>query len=97
MDRMRWSVVLEAAGDRTVTHEEVVELADAVAAYDGIASGIGTTAYGAQIVVEAETREGALDRATGAFTQAASSVGLPSWPVTAIGLIAEDDEEVDPE
>ena len=90
-------MVLEAAGDRTVTHEEVVELADAVAAYDGIASGIGTTAYGAQIVVEAETREGALDRATGAFTQAASSAGLPSWPVTAIGLIAEGDEVVDPE
>jgi hypothetical protein len=97
MDRMRWSVVLEAVGDRTVTREEVVELADAVAAYGGIASGIGTTAYGAQIVVEAETREGALDRATGAFTQAASRAGLPSWPVTAVGLIAEDDEPVDPE
>jgi hypothetical protein len=96
MDRMRWSVVLEAVGDRTVTHEEVVELADAVAAYGGIASGIGTTAYGAQ-VVEAETREGALDRATGAFAQAASRAGLPSWPVTAVGLIAEDDEPVDPE
>ncbi len=94
---MRWSVVLEAAGDRTVMHEEVVELADAVAAYDGIASGIGTTAYGAQIVVEAETRESALDRATGAFTQAASRAGLPPWPVTAVGLIAEDDEAVDPE
>ena len=45
---MRWSVSLVAEGDRVITHEEIVELADAVAASRGIASGIGTTSYGAQ-------------------------------------------------
>ena len=41
-----WCV--EADGDREVTLEEVVELADAVARHGGIASGIGTPSYGAQ-------------------------------------------------
>ena len=34
---MRWSVSVEAEGDRVLTHEEIVELADAVAASSGIA------------------------------------------------------------
>ena len=44
---MRWSVSVVAEGDRVVTREEVVELADAVAAHGGIASGLGTPRYGA--------------------------------------------------
>ncbi len=52
---MRWSVGIEAEGDRILTREEVVELADAVAASNGIATGIGTSRYGAQLVVEADT------------------------------------------
>ena len=39
---MRWSVGIEVEGDRVLSREEVVELADAVAATDGIATGIGT-------------------------------------------------------
>ena len=50
---MRWSVGIQAEGDRVLTREEVVELADAVAASSGIATGIGTTGYGAQLLVEA--------------------------------------------
>ena len=41
---MRWSVGIEAEGDRVLTLEQVVELADAVAASGGIATGIATTA-----------------------------------------------------
>ena len=33
---MRWSVGIEAEGDRVFTREEVVELADAVAASGGV-------------------------------------------------------------
>ena len=51
---MRFSVSIQAEGDREVTLEEVVDLADAVATLDGIASGYGTMGYGAQIVVEAD-------------------------------------------
>ena len=51
---MRWSVGIEAEGDRVFTREEVVELADAVAASDGVASGIGTSRYGARVIVDAE-------------------------------------------
>ncbi len=50
---MQWSVVLEAVGDREVTLDEVVELADAVARHGGVASGFGTASYAARILVEA--------------------------------------------
>ena len=52
---MRWSVTVVAEGDRVLTREEIVELADAVAVHQGIASGIGTATYGAQLVIEAAT------------------------------------------
>ena len=64
---MRWSVGIEAEGDRVLTREEVVELADAVAASDGIATGIGTSRYGAQLVVEAGSRDEAIEKATAEF------------------------------
>ncbi|HEY7703365.1 MAG TPA: hypothetical protein VID03_00875, partial [Acidimicrobiia bacterium] len=60
---MRWSVSLTAEGDRLVELAEVVELADAVAGSQGIATGMGTHSYGAQIVVEAETSDQAVDKA----------------------------------
>ena len=59
---MQWSVSAQASGDRELSREEIVELADAVAPAGGVASGIGQTAYGAQLLVEAETREAALER-----------------------------------
>jgi hypothetical protein len=88
---MRWSVTLVAEGDRIVTLEEVVELADAVAIHHGIASGMGTNTYGAQIVVEALTTDEAIAAAMPLFTAAARKAGLPVWPVTTAE--AEGDEE----
>ena len=64
---MRWSVGIEAEGDRVLTREEVVELADAVAASSGVATGIGTSRYGAQLLVTADSREDAIAVATGLF------------------------------
>jgi hypothetical protein len=90
---VRWSVTLEAEGDRGMTREEIVELADAVAPHGGIASGIGTTRYGAQLSVEADTREAAVEQASVAFTDAAKRAGLPSWPIADIGVIGEDDDD----
>lgn len=91
---MKWSVNLVAEGDREVSREEVVELADAVAALDGIASGIGTTRYGAQLVVEAEDRASAEKVATAEFVRAAATAGLPAWEITQVAAVseAEDDE-----
>ena len=40
---MQWSVSIVAEGDREVSREEIVELADAVAVFGGIASGIGAS------------------------------------------------------
>jgi len=60
---MRFSVSLQAEGDREITLDEVVELADAVAPLGGIASGLGTYTYGAQIIVEAEGPDQAVDTA----------------------------------
>jgi hypothetical protein len=91
---MRWSVGIEAEGDRVLTREEVVELADAVAASGGIASGIGTSRYGAQLIVEAASREAAIEKATEEFTRAAAQTGLPSAPVVRTEAISEDEEDL---
>jgi hypothetical protein len=87
-------VSIVAEGDRAVTREEVVELADAVAPFEGIASGIGAARYGAQLVVEAEDRDAAVQRAASAFVEAAARAGLPSWPITEIGAISEADDDL---
>jgi hypothetical protein len=92
---MRWSVGIEAEGDRVLTREQVVELADAVAASGGIASGIGSSRYGAQLIVEAASREAAIEKATGEFIRAAARAGLPSAPVVRTEAIGEDEDEDD--
>ena len=91
---LQWSVSVQASGDRELSREEIVELADAVAPAGGVASGIGHTAYGAQLLVEAETREAAIERGTAIFTASAARAGLPAWPISAISALseAEDDE-----
>jgi hypothetical protein len=91
---VKWSVSVLAEGDREVSHAEVVELADAVAAAGGIASGIGTPSYGAQLVVDADDRDTAMELATAEFVRAAAQAGLPSWPITYIDAISEDDDEM---
>jgi len=45
---MKYSVSIAAEGDREISLEEVVELADAVAPFSGIATGAATQSYGAQ-------------------------------------------------
>jgi hypothetical protein len=90
---MRWSVSLMAEGDRVIELEEVVELADAEAPSNGIATGMGTASYGAQIVVEAENVEQAVERAMAVFTEAVAKAGLPVWPIVDVETIAEDEEE----
>jgi hypothetical protein len=89
---VKWSVAVVAEGDRVITTEEVVELADAVAASGGIASGIGTPSYGAQLIVEAEDGDEALELGVAAFQRAASVAGLPPWPVARAEAVSEDDE-----
>ncbi len=93
---MRWSVGIQAEGDRVMTREDVVELADAVAVYSGIATGIGTSRYGAQLVVEADRREDAIEKATQQFTEAAARAGLPPGPIVRAEAISEaEDQEPD--
>ncbi len=89
---MRWSVGIQAEADRVLTREEVVELADAVAPYDGIATGIGTSRYGAQLVVLADTREAAVEVATWQFTRAADAAGLPQGPIVRAEAISEEED-----
>jgi hypothetical protein len=86
---MKWSVGIEAQGDRVLTREEIVELADAVAASDGIATGIGSSRFGAQLVVDADTREEAIGKATRAFERAAATAGLPTGPVVRTEAVSE--------
>lgn len=93
---MRWSVGIEAEGDRVMQLEEIVGLADAVAPMGGIASGIGTTRYGAQLVVEAVDREEAVERARSRFAEAVATAGLPVFPVVRAEAVSEA-EDADPD
>ena len=92
---MRWSVGIEADIGRPTTREEVVELADAVAVSNGIATGIGTSHYGAQLIVEAASRDEAIEQATEQFRLAAARAGLPAAPVTRTDAISEAEEDED--
>jgi hypothetical protein len=94
---MRWSVSLRADGDRAMSLEEIVELADAVAVHGGIASGMGTTSYGAQLVVEADGPRRASELATALFHQAATTAGLPAWPVADLRAVSEEQDAEDEE
>jgi hypothetical protein len=87
-------VSLTAEGDRIVELDEVVELADAVAGSNGIATGMGTTSYGAQIVVEADNSDQAVEVAMDVFSVAVATAGLPPWPITRAETVA-DDEDLD--
>jgi hypothetical protein len=89
---VRWSVGVEAEGDRVLSREEVVELADAVAASAGIATGIGTTRYGAQLIVQAGDRDEAVEKATEVFVQAVATAGLPDGAIVRVEAVSEDED-----
>ena len=83
---------LRAEGDRVLSLEEIVALADAVAPMGGIASGMGTTTYGAQLVVDAGSPEEAIELAVPAFEEAAALANLPTWPLMDVNVLSEDEE-----
>ena len=92
---MRWSVGIEAEAGRVLTREQVVELADAVAASGGVASGIGTSRYGARLIVQAHSREEAVAKATEEFSAAAARAGLPPGAVVRTEAVSEDEDAQD--
>lgn len=94
---MKWSVGLEAESDRVMSREEIVDLADAVAPVGGFASGIGTYAYAAQLLVDAEDREDAVEKAKAVFVDAAARAGLPPSPIVRIEVASEDDDDYEGE
>jgi hypothetical protein len=85
-------VEIEAEGDEVLTREQVVDLADAVAPADGIATGIGTTRYGARLIVEAASREEAVEKATEEFWRAVRKARLRPAPLVRTEAISEDEE-----
>lgn len=89
---IRWSVGIEVAADRVMTAEEIVELADVVAPNEGIATGIGATRYGAQIVVFADSRERAVEKGKEQFSAAVEQAGLPVFPIVRVEAISEDED-----
>jgi hypothetical protein len=89
---VRWSVGIEAEGDRVFTREEVVELADAVAAHSGVATGIGTSRYGARLLVVADSHDDAIATAAELFPAAAVTAGLPAAPIVRTEALSEAEE-----
>jgi hypothetical protein len=94
---VKWSVGIETQGDRLLSREEIVELADAVAAGSGIATGIGTNRYGAQLLVDAGTRDEAIEKATAEFTGAVARAGLPVYPIVRVEAVGEHEDSGDDE
>jgi hypothetical protein len=88
---IRWSVGLEASGDRIVSMEEVVELADAVASKGGSAGGMGTTSYHATVLVYAEDREKAISKGKEFFAEAVRKANMPPWEITRVEAESEED------
>ena len=80
---MKWSVSIVADGDREMTIDEIVELADAVAASNGIASGVGTTSYGAQLVVDAGSSDEAAELAIVGVHAGRGASGAPGMACVA--------------
>jgi hypothetical protein len=90
---MKFSISVYAEGGRVISLEEVVRLADAVAHLDGIASGAGSMGYGAQIVVEADDSNQAVEIAIAKFSEAVTQANLPDWLITGADTISEFDEQ----
>ena len=86
---MRWSVGIEADAGRVLTREEVVELADAVADSQGMASGIGSSRYGVTLIVQAGDRDEAVDKATEEFNLAVAKAGLLAGPIVRVEAVGE--------
>ena len=78
----KWSVSIKAEGDRPMKLEEIVALAD----------GIGAMSYGAQIVVEADSADEAVDVALPLFADAVVTAGAPQWPVTKAEVSGDDED-----
>jgi hypothetical protein len=89
---VKWSVGIETQGDRVLSREEIVELADAVAASSGIATGIGTDRYGAQLLVDAATRDEAIEKARAEFARAVAQAGLPEYPIVRVEAAGEGED-----
>ncbi|MEJ6761634.1 MAG: hypothetical protein QNK54_06545 [Candidatus Planktophila sp.] len=89
---MKFSVSIFAEGDRVITLEEVVELADAVAIYSGLATGAGTTGYGAQLIVEAPSSDLAVDKALELFNEAVKTANLPPFEIIKAETMSEDQD-----
>jgi hypothetical protein len=92
---VQWSVGIEVAGGdgaEMMTLDRIGDLADAVASDGGIASGIGQPSYGVKVLVEAESRESAVARATEILRVAARVASLPEWPVSRVEVASEEEE-----
>jgi hypothetical protein len=90
---VRWSVGIEADAGRVLTRQEVVELADAVAVSDGVASGVGSDRYGARLIVTAGSRDEAVEAATREFNKAVAAAGLPVGPIVTVEAISEAEDD----
>lgn len=88
----RWSVRIKTEGDRIVDREEVVALADAVAAFCGIACGVDQMGYGAKFVVIARSRTEALRVGIDIFDRAVADAGLPPFPIVDADATSEVEE-----
>jgi len=88
---MKWSVSITAEGDRPMKLDEIVELADAVAIHNGVATGVGAMSYGAQLEVEASNPDHAVELAIPLFEAAVAKAGIPAWPVARAEVNGEDE------
>ena len=84
-----------ASGDRVISLAEVMELANMIAKFNGIANGAGSTTYGAQIIVRADSAEQAKEIALAKFGQAVRQAKLPVWPILSVEISGKESSAVE--
>jgi hypothetical protein len=87
----QWSVGIEVTGNEVMSLQRIGDLADAIAANGGIASGIGQPGYGVTVLVSADDRDEAIAEATQILRAAARQADLPEWPISRIEATSEEE------
>jgi hypothetical protein len=90
---LKWSVQVKTEGDRFLEREEIVELADAVSTYSGIAAGMNRLGYAIQVVVAGRSREEAILQGIEILDKAVATAGLPVFPIIYADATREDEDE----
>lgn len=96
---MIYAVTLEAAAFELApapTDDQIDAFVDAMADYSGVVSaGQDSRRYGATFDIDVDELDHTLAAATSVFRSAATSAGLPAWPIVRAEILTLDEQARD--